>query len=118
MSTLVYLAVPVFVALMALEFRRHRELRRAGRRDLVGYERRDSATSLWMGFGNVVVSAAAHGGVFALFLLAYERRLFDLGTGAWAWVALFFAEGFVSDWWHRSSHDVRRLWAPHQTHDY
>lgn len=116
MSVLVYAAVPVFVALIALEMRRHRRLRRAGRRDLVGYERRDTATSLWMGLGNVLVAAAAHGGVFALFFLAYEHRLLDLGTGAWVWVALFFAEDFVYYWWHRASHEVRLLWAAHENH--
>ncbi len=116
MSVLVYVAVPVFFALIGLEVRRHRQLRRAGRRDLVGYERRDTATSLWMGLGNVAVSAAAHGGAFALFFFAYEHRILELGTGAWAWVALFFTEDFVYYWWHRSSHEVRVLWAAHENH--
>jgi sterol desaturase/sphingolipid hydroxylase (fatty acid hydroxylase superfamily) len=116
MSTLIYVAVPLFAALIALEARRHRALRLGGRGDLVGYERRDTATSLWMGFGNVVVSAAAHGLVFALFFLAYEHRVFELGTGVWAWVALFFAEDFVYYAWHRSSHEVRLLWAAHENH--
>ena len=116
MSVLVYAAVPVFVALIALEMRRHRRLRRAGRRDLVGYERRDTAASLWLGVGNVVVAAAVQGGVLALFLFVYEHRIFELGTGVFAWVALFFAEDFVYYWWHRASHEVRILWAAHENH--
>jgi len=116
MSALVYAAIPVFFLLISLEVRRHRALRRAGRRDLAGYERRDTAASLWMGAGNVVVAAAAHGGVLALFFFVYQHRTFEIGTGPWAWVALFFAEDFVYYWWHRSSHEVRFLWAAHENH--
>ena len=116
MSVLVYLAVPVFLALIALEAGRFRALRREGRGDLLGYERRDTAASLWMGVGNVVVAALVHGGVLALYFLAYEHRLFELGTGPWAWVALFFAEDLTYYAFHRSSHEVRWLWAAHENH--
>src|SRR5262245_16522519 len=116
MSPLVYAAVPVFFLLIFLELRRHRALRRAGGRGLAGYERRDTAASLWMGVGNVVVAAAAHGGVLAIFFFAYRHRIVEIGTGPWAWVALFFAEDFVYYWWHRSSHEVRLLWAAHENH--
>jgi sterol desaturase/sphingolipid hydroxylase (fatty acid hydroxylase superfamily) len=116
MSALVYAAIPAFFVLITLEIRRHRELRRAGRRDLVGYERRDTAASLWMGVGNVVVAAAAHGSILALFLFVYEHRIFEIGTGPFAWIALFLAEDFVYYCWHRSSHEVRLLWAAHENH--
>ncbi len=116
MSVLVYAAIPIFFLLMTLEFRRHRTLRRAGPRTLVGYERRDTAASLWMGAGNVVVAALVSGGVAALFFLAYDHRFFEIGTGPSAWVLLFFAEDFVYYWWHRSSHEVRLLWAAHENH--
>jgi sterol desaturase/sphingolipid hydroxylase (fatty acid hydroxylase superfamily) len=116
MSVLVYAAIPIFFLLIVLEVRRHRALRRAGRRDLVGYERRDTAASLWMGVGNVVVAAAVQGGVAAVFLFAWEHRVLEIGTGALAWVALFFAEDFVYYWWHRASHEVRLLWAAHENH--
>jgi sterol desaturase/sphingolipid hydroxylase (fatty acid hydroxylase superfamily) len=115
-SVLVYAAIPVFFLLITLEVRRHRALRRAGRRGLAGYERRDTAASLWMGVGNVVVAAAVGGGVAALFLFVYEHRIFEIGKGASAWVALFFAEDFVYYWWHRASHEVRLLWAAHENH--
>jgi len=116
MSVLVYAAIPIFFALIWLEMRRHRELRRAGRRDLAGYERRDTAASLEMGLGNVAVAAAVHGSVLAFFLLVYEHRIFEIGTGPWAWVLLFLAEDFVYYWWHRGSHEVRLLWAAHENH--
>jgi sterol desaturase/sphingolipid hydroxylase (fatty acid hydroxylase superfamily) len=115
-SVLVYAAIPVFFLLITLEVRRHRALRRTGRRDLAGYERRDTAASLWMGVGNVVVAAAVQGGVAAIFFFAYEHRVLEIGSGAWAWVALFFAEDFVYYWWHRASHEVRLLWAAHENH--
>ena len=116
MSALVYAAIPIFFALIWLEMRRHRELRRAGRRELAGYERRDTAASLEMGLGNVVVAAAVHGSALAFFLLVYEHRIFEIGTGPWAWVLLFLAEDFVYYGWHRSSHEVRLLWAAHENH--
>ena len=116
MSVLVYLAVPVFFALILLEARRHRALRAAGRRDLVGYERRDTAASLWMGVGNVAVAAAVQGASVVVFFVAYEHRIFEIGTGAWAWVALFFAEDLVYYAFHRCSHEVRFLWAAHENH--
>ncbi len=116
MSILVYLAVPVFFALIALERRRHLALRRTGRRDLAGYERRDTAASLWMGFGNVVVAALVQGSIALLFFFAYEHRIFEIGSGAWAFVALFFAEDLVYYTWHRASHEVRFLWAAHENH--
>jgi sterol desaturase/sphingolipid hydroxylase (fatty acid hydroxylase superfamily) len=115
-SKLVYLAVPLFFALIALEVRRHRALRAAGRSDLIGYERRDTAASLWMGVGNVIVAAAVQGASLALFFFAYEHRIFEIGTGAWAWLALFFAEDLVYYAFHRSSHEVRLLWAAHENH--
>ena len=116
MSVLVYLAVPVFVALLLLERRRHRALRRAGRRDLAGYERRDTAASLWMGFGNVVIAALVQGSIVLLFFFAYEHRIFEIGTGVGAFVALFFVEDLVYYAWHRASHEVRFLWAAHENH--
>jgi len=115
-SPLVYLAVPVFFALIGLEMRRHRALRAAGRGDLVGYERRDTAASLWMGVGNLVVAIAVQGAAAALFFLAYDHRLFEIGTGASAWVALFFVEDLVYYAFHRTSHEVRLLWAAHENH--
>jgi sterol desaturase/sphingolipid hydroxylase (fatty acid hydroxylase superfamily) len=69
-----------------------------------------------MGVGNVVVAAAVHGATLGLYFWLYERRVFELGSGASAWVLLFFAEDFTYYWWHRASHEVRLLWAPHENH--
>jgi len=115
-SDVVFYAVPVFVALMVVEGLLLAGRRRRGERSLVGYEARDTRTSLLMGVGNVVVSGVVKGVTAVLFFWLYEHRLFDLGTGPRVWVALFFAEDLTYYAWHRASHEVRFLWAAHENH--
>ena len=115
MDAIVYYAIPLFVTLLVLEQALLRRARREGR-DLRGVRREDTWASLAMGGGNVVVAAAVHGATLGLYFWLYERRLFEPGTGASAWVLLFFAEDFTYYWWHRASHEVRLLWAAHENH--
>jgi len=113
MDVLIAYAVPVFVALLALEAWLDRTRpERAGR----GYEGRDTAASLAMGLGNVAVAALTKAPAALLFFFAYEHRLFDLGTGALAWCALIVCEDFSYYWFHRLHHEVRILWAAHVNH--
>jgi sterol desaturase/sphingolipid hydroxylase (fatty acid hydroxylase superfamily) len=114
-DNVVYYAIPVFVTLLVLEQALLRRARREGR-DLRGVRREDTWASLAMGGGNVLVAAAVHGATLGLYFWLYERRLFEPGTGAAAWVLLFFAEDFTYYWWHRASHEVRLLWAAHENH--
>jgi len=114
-DAIVYYAIPLFVTLLVLEQALLRRARREGR-DVRGVRREDTWASLAMGGGNVVVAAAVHGATLGLYFWLYERRLFELGTGASAWVLLFFAEDFTYYWWHRASHEVRLLWAAHENH--
>ncbi|MFO0550179.1 MAG: sterol desaturase family protein [Polyangiaceae bacterium] len=115
MSVLIYYSIPIFLISLALELVWALHARAKGK-PIVGYERRDTLASLAMGIGNVIVAAFAKVGVFALMTLVYEHRLFDLGTGAGAWVLLFFTEDFCYYWFHRASHEVRCLWAAHVNH--
>ena len=69
-----------------------------------------------MGLGNVVVAALTKGAAVAVFFAAYEHRIFDLGTGAAAWLLLFFAEDLCYYWFHRVHHEVRFFWAAHVNH--
>lgn len=115
MSNLVLYAIPGFVVLMLVELAWSRRARAEGR-PVIGYTPVDTAASLAMGLGNVAISAVTKLGAFALFTLAYEHRLFDLGTGAAAWAALFVAEDFCYYWFHRLHHQVRLLWAAHVNH--
>jgi sterol desaturase/sphingolipid hydroxylase (fatty acid hydroxylase superfamily) len=112
---LLYYAFPAFVVLLVLELAFLRRARREGR-DVRGARRADTWASLAMGVANVVIGAAIGGAVFAAYLWLYEHRLFEIGTGVRAWVALFFVEDFTYYWWHRASHEVRLLWAAHENH--
>ena len=113
---LVYYAVPVFIGLLLLERWRLRRLQAGGDTRLRGYSGPDARASLWMGVGNVLVSVTVGGVTFGLYFWLYQHRLFELGTGAAAFVLLFFAEDFTYYWWHRASHEVRFLWAAHENH--
>jgi sterol desaturase/sphingolipid hydroxylase (fatty acid hydroxylase superfamily) len=113
MSRLIAYATPVFIALLLLELHLTKTRLPPGAR---GYERRDTWASLSMGLANVVIAALAKGGALALFFAAYEWRVFELGTGAAAWLLLFVAEDFCYYWFHRFHHEVRFLWAAHVNH--
>jgi sterol desaturase/sphingolipid hydroxylase (fatty acid hydroxylase superfamily) len=110
MSLLIYLAFPVFVATMWLE---RALLMRRGRNT---YEPRDAGVSLALGVGNVINSALVKGAVVALGFVIYQHRLFDVGHGPLAWLALFFAEDLCYYAYHRAHHEVRCLWAAHSNH--
>ena len=66
MAEVLYYAIPAFVLLLVMELLSFRYLRDD---DLVGYEARDTRTSLTMGGGNVVINA-----VWKLVVLRRLRR--------------------------------------------
>jgi len=103
-------AIPAFVVLMIAE------AFVGMRRDVRGYELRDAAASITMGLGNRVIGGAAHGMIFGLYIFLYRHRLLELGTGWPVWLALFFAEDLTYYGFHRASHEVRFLWAAHESH--
>lgn len=107
----IYYAVPFFVILIALElyfnYKEHKGW----------YEAKDTAASISMGLGSLLINF----GVKAFYLLVYtyiyqNYRLFDLGNAWWVWVLLFFADDFSFYWHHRLSHEIRILWAAHENH--
>jgi sterol desaturase/sphingolipid hydroxylase (fatty acid hydroxylase superfamily) len=115
MSPLLYLAIPWFIGTMFVEA--HLLRRRApAHAELTPYERRDTRASIIMGFANLVISAVVRFGTLALYVFLYSHRIFEIGTGPLAWVALLFAEDFTYYAWHRASHEVRFLWAAHENH--
>ena len=113
MSQLIAYATPVFIALLLLEVQLTKRRLPPGAK---GYERRDSWASLSMGLGNVVVAALTKAFAIALYFAAYRLRFFEIGTGAAAWLLLFFAEDFCYYWFHRFHHEVRFFWAAHVNH--
>ena len=117
MAEVLYYAIPFFVLLLVVEYLSFRQL---GDHDdeLVGFEARDTRTSLTMGLGNVAINAvwkfavlaAVHGRV-------YELTPLRLDPGDWwVWVLLFFADDFSYYWFHRISHESRFFWASHVVH--
>ena len=124
-------AIPLYLGLMALEaIEIRRERRDASRQgtspSLLGYERKDTATSLTMGVGSLVVGAIFAGVALAFSLLFYDRRIFDLGSYAEgaggvglavaAWALLVVLDDVCYYWFHRVHHESRFFWAAHVTH--
>ena len=115
MSELIFWAVPAFLGLLAFEALLVNR-RPVGDTPVRGYESRDTATSLAMGVGNVAIAGAVKAAVFVLYLGLYELRLFDWKQGIAYWVALVIAEDVCYYCFHRTSHEVRFLWAAHENH--
>jgi sterol desaturase/sphingolipid hydroxylase (fatty acid hydroxylase superfamily) len=113
-SEVLYYAVPFFVLLLAVEALTYRHLQSDG---LVGYERKDTRTSLAMGIGNVTINVVWKFAVVATYAALYELTPLRLDPGDWwVWVLLFFADDLAYYWFHRVSHESRVFWASHVVH--
>jgi sterol desaturase/sphingolipid hydroxylase (fatty acid hydroxylase superfamily) len=116
MFDLILYAAPFFVALLTVEWL---TLRHAGDHDtgLAGYDARDTATSLSMGTGNLVINVGWKLAMAAVYAGVYELTPLRVPSDAWwAWVLLFFADDLAYYWFHRVSHEVRVFWASHVVH--
>ena len=103
-------AIPAFVLLVIAEIVFGRLNGR------VRYEMRDTATSLTMGLGSLVVGAAFAFLFVGLAALLHPLHLFDI---SWSWTAValcFVLDDLAYYWWHRAAHRVRWLWASHVSH--
>ena len=107
---LIQYAVPGFVLLVALEALADAVMRR----DL--YEIKDTAASLTMGVGNLLVNLLAKVLQFSIFSALHRFAIFHIGYQWWAWVLIFFADDFTYYWFHRVSHESRFFWASHVVH--
>ncbi len=146
MFNLILYAIPFFLALILVEFLqfRHdeaekreqtvipdayanetgavadyeqRQDRAARRWQLVGYERRDTATSLTMGTGYAVLNTLWKIVVLAAYAGIYELTPLRIPSDVWwSWVLLFFADDLAYYWYHRASHRMRVFWASHVVH--
>ena len=107
-------AIPVFVAMLVLEAVSYRFLPDDSER---GYEVRDTATSLGMGVGSLVVGAPWKLVLVVVYAGLYELSPWQLPMSAWwAWALLFVADDLAYYWFHRLHHEVRVLWASHVPH--
>lgn len=107
-------AIPLFVALVLAE------MVWAWKRSPHSYEPRDTLTSLAFGLGSTVAGALVGGAFFALFIWAYQFRVFDFGSQWWAvwwaWPLCFVLDDLKYYWVHRFGHRVRWFWASHVNH--
>lgn len=107
-------AIPVFVLCLILEavaFHRRPD------EDKLGYEFRDTRTSLLMGLGNVVINIGWKLVVLAAYTGVYLLAPVHLPTdNPLTWIALFFADDFAFYCYHRTHHTIRLFWASHVVH--
>ena len=114
MADLILYAIPAFVLLLAVELW---SFRLAADEDLVGYEARDTRTSLSMGAGNVVINAVWKLVVVVVYAGLYELTPLRMPADEWwTYVLLFLADDFAYYWFHRIHHEVRVFWASHVVH--
>lgn len=114
MHDLILPAIPFFILFLVLEML---SFRHVDDEDLIGYEAKDTATSLTMGVGSVVAGAAW--GLVAILVYAgiYAVSPWHLPTGAWwTYVLLLLVDDLSFYWYHRLSHEVRVFWAVHVVH--
>src|SRR5690348_12875952 len=107
---LIHLAIPGFILLLVAEAIADAVMRR----EL--YEFKDTAASLAMGTGNVIIGLAAKALVFGVFTFIHRFAIFNIGYTWWAWLLVFFADDFSYYWFHRASHECRLFWASHVVH--
>ncbi len=120
MSNLILYAIPFFVLTMALEFAALRHAAHEHEDDPeapVGFELKDTGTSLTMGVGHLVIA-----GVWKLVVLVVMAGIYSVSpfglspSDWWVWVLLFFADDLAYYCFHRSHHRVRVFWATHVVH--
>jgi len=114
MFDLILHAIPVFVVCLVLEAASFYLLPDD---DELGYDVRDSRTSLAMGLGNVFINLGWKLVVVSAYAAAYFVAPFHVAAdNPWTWLALFFADDFAYYWYHRTHHTIRVFWASHVVH--
>jgi sterol desaturase/sphingolipid hydroxylase (fatty acid hydroxylase superfamily) len=117
MVEIVYYAIPLFVGLLTLEYLSFKHLSDDHEEDLVGFEPKDTRTSLTMGLGSVFINIAWKVVVVATYIALYELTPLRLDPSDWwVWVLLFFADDFSYYLFHRVSHESRLFWGSHVVH--
>jgi sterol desaturase/sphingolipid hydroxylase (fatty acid hydroxylase superfamily) len=113
-------AAPFFLLMMFVEilaFRREAKEHAQEQRDLVGYESKDTRTSLTMGTGSVVINAFWHIVLIAVWAFAFELSPLEMDAGDWwIWPLLFVLDDLAFYLYHRVGHEVRVFWASHVVH--
>jgi len=117
MAEVLYYAIPFFVLLLIAEYASFRHLDHDDDEDLIGYDLKDTGTSLSMGIGNVVINVGWKLVVVTIYAALYELTPLRLDLhDPLTWIALFFADDLAYYWFHRVSHESRVFWASHVVH--
>ena len=117
MVDLIVSAIPVFIVLLAVEVLALRLAHFEGDGAPIGYELRDTRTSIALGLGKVVGDFGWKLVVAAAYAALYEFSPLRLSPGAWwTWVLLFFADDLSYYAYHLASHRIRLFWATHVVH--
>ena len=105
-------AVPVFLALMALEWGLAR------RRGLAVYRAGDTVASLSLGIISQLVGVFTKLAALGIYTLVYQHgALWRLPVDSpWVWLGALLAYDFCYYWQHRLGHTVQILWAAHVVH--
>lgn len=105
------LAIPVFFALMALEWFW------GLRKGLNIYRLPDMMANLSCGMGQQVIGLFLSVATVAAYGYVYDHwRLFTIPATWWMWILLFLGVDFFYYWFHRLSHEINFLWAAHVVH--
>ncbi|MGI5309271.1 sterol desaturase family protein [Rheinheimera sp. WS51] len=101
---------PIFLALIAWEWWRYRQVKPAI------YRWQDS-------LANAILALMYQGGEFIavivlmpVFIVIYQWRLFEIEINVSTLFLAFLLQDFLYYWFHRASHQVRWLWASHIAH--
>jgi sterol desaturase/sphingolipid hydroxylase (fatty acid hydroxylase superfamily) len=82
----------------------------------IGYERRDTATSLAMLLGSVAIGFAFAGAFTKADKWLFKHRISNLGSRRGSFVTAMVMWDLLYYWEHRWMHEVRLLWAHHVSH--
>ena len=83
------------------------------------YKLNDTAGTLGLLAGNVIMSLLIQSAVLVLYFSAYQFRAFTINNfmPVWAvWLLTLVMIDFIFYWYHRSAHRIRFLWAIHMNH--
>jgi sterol desaturase/sphingolipid hydroxylase (fatty acid hydroxylase superfamily) len=109
-TNIIVYAIPAFLLLLVAEAIADAIMRR----DL--YEIHDTAASLTMGIGNVIINLFVKVLIFAFLTWLARFAVFRVPFVWWGWLLGFFADEFSYYWFHRTSHECRFFWASHVVH--
>jgi alkylglycerol monooxygenase len=112
LQAIVVLAIPAFLAAMAVEHLLEK------RRGLPGYRLEDALASVGCGIAQQVSLIFLSGFLVGGYDVLYRHvRLATFAPGSpWPWIIGFLAADLVFYWWHRASHMVGFIWASHVVH--